>query len=207
MSKNLQYHRIGESNRQRTEYNLPLPFHRRTLYTFLCFLINFARRALKTLGWYFLIWIEFILVRWYSVGKSWDQTSLSDYNACIASLSITNPDWDIFGRVAFITASVIGQIRSVPWLLFVKSGPLAVFCAAQTVVSQRYRRSFSLCRQFNRNQIFHQRVYIIKRIVTHKRSRLTIQRPLNVVIMFEPFVKLVFIHYVQEVYLSYINSQ
>ena len=116
VNESLQYNRIiiKQIEKQRQSTTRRCRSIRRTLYTFLCFLINFARRTLKTLGWYFLIWIIYILVRWYSVGKSWDQTSLSDCNACIVSLSTTNPDWDIFGRVAF-TASVIGQICSVLW--------------------------------------------------------------------------------------------
>lgn len=57
------------------------------------------------------------------------------------------------------------------------SDHLLFFCAAQTVVSQRYRRFFLPCRQYNRNPTVHQRVYIIKRIVIRKTVALNYPTP------------------------------
>lgn len=69
------------------------------------------------------------------------------------------------------------MFRSVACYLL-SSDHLLFFWAAQTVVSQRFRRSFSLCRQSNRNPIFHQRVYyIIKRIVIRRAFALNYPTP------------------------------
>ena len=68
------------------------------------------------------------------------------------------------------------MFRSVACYLL-SSDHLLFFWAAQTVVSQRFRRSFSLCQQSNRNPIFHQRVYIIKRIVIRKTVALNYPTP------------------------------
>lgn len=105
---------IKQIKKTTTEYNSPLPFHSPYIIHFFVFFDKFCKARVENSQLILLYLNISILVRWYSVGKSWDQTSLSDYNTNIISLFITNPDWDIFGRVAF-TASAIGQICSVLW--------------------------------------------------------------------------------------------
>lgn len=68
------------------------------------------------------------------------------------------------------------MFRSVACYLL-SSDHLLFFRAAQTVVSQRFRRFFSLCRQSNRTPTLHQRVYILKRIVIHRAFALNYPTP------------------------------